>query len=239
LKIERLVNNNNKQASRRRSRAMMPLSSERSSGGCMVSGRSHLSQIASAMPVLLLVLHLVLLPRSSVVMGLPDADVALSRARIHDSPRGAAAADEDCGLWIPQSHLGDTNDDPLLFQPSLDDDDGTNRPPFGGLSIPKSLRLHSPAAAAAAAAEEQQHQEENDDTVATGTSRRRNWSSLSGVTKTGTTIVGVRTSSGVVLAADTRATEGSLVADMTCEKLQRTYKGRRIVWVAFERKEDQ
>jgi Proteasome subunit len=215
---------------------MIPLSPERSFGGCMVSGRSLLSQIASAIPVLLLVLllHLVLLPRSSVVMGLPDAggvSEALSRARIHGSPRGAAADDEACGLWIPQSHLGDTNDDPLLFQPSLDvDNDGTNRPPFGGLSIPKSLRLHSPAAA------EQQYQEENEGTAVSGTLRRRNWSSLSGVTKTGTTIVGVRTSSGVVLAADTRATEGSLVADMTCEKLQRTYKGRRIGWVALERK---
>jgi Proteasome subunit len=225
---------NNKQATVAKSiTTMLPLSPKRSSGGCMVSGRSLLSQIATATPVLLLLLHLVLLPRSYVVMGLPDAEFLSRRARIHGR-RGAAAADEDCGLWIPQSHLGDTNDDPLLFQPSLDvDDDGTNRPPFGGLSIPKSLRLHSPAAAAAAA--EQEHQEENEDTAVTGTLRRRNWSSLSGVTKTGTTIVGVRTSSGVVLAADTRATEGSLVADMTCEKLQRTYKDRRIGWVVLER----
>jgi Proteasome subunit len=207
----------------------------------MVSGRSLHSQISSAIPVLLLLLllNLVLVPqRSSVVMGLPEAggvSEGLSRARIQHS-RGAAANDEDCGLWIPQSHLGDTDDDPLLFQPSLDvDDDGKNRPPFGGLSIPKSLRLHPPAAAAAAA--EQYHQEENEDTAVTGTSRR-NWSSLSGagVTKTGTTIVGVRTSSGVVLAADTRATEGTLVADMTCEKLQRTYIGRRIGWAALENK---
>mmetsp|Transcript_8247 Transcript_8247/g.15531 ORF Transcript_8247/g.15531 Transcript_8247/m.15531 type:complete len:452 (+) Transcript_8247:85-1440(+) len=37
--------------------------------------------------------------------------------------------------------------------------------------------------------------------------------------KTGTTIVGVQTRNGIVLAADTRATEGSVVADTRCEKV--------------------
>mmetsp|Transcript_15322 Transcript_15322/g.18648 ORF Transcript_15322/g.18648 Transcript_15322/m.18648 type:complete len:491 (+) Transcript_15322:77-1549(+) len=37
--------------------------------------------------------------------------------------------------------------------------------------------------------------------------------------KTGTTIVGVKTSDTIVLAADTRATEGSVVADILCEKV--------------------
>ncbi|CAD8141917.1 unnamed protein product [Paramecium octaurelia] len=38
-------------------------------------------------------------------------------------------------------------------------------------------------------------------------------------TKTGTTIVGVLFDGGVVMAADTRATAGSIVADKNCEKL--------------------
>lgn len=37
--------------------------------------------------------------------------------------------------------------------------------------------------------------------------------------KTGTTIVGVQTREGIILAADTRATEGSVVADTKCEKV--------------------
>lgn len=39
--------------------------------------------------------------------------------------------------------------------------------------------------------------------------------------KTGTTIVGVIYKDGVVLGADTRATEGSIVADKNCEKIHR------------------
>lgn len=37
--------------------------------------------------------------------------------------------------------------------------------------------------------------------------------------KTGTTIVGVQTREGIILAADTRATEGTVVADKRCEKV--------------------
>lgn len=37
--------------------------------------------------------------------------------------------------------------------------------------------------------------------------------------KTGTTIVGVIFKDGVVLGADTRATEGPIVADRNCEKI--------------------
>lgn len=37
--------------------------------------------------------------------------------------------------------------------------------------------------------------------------------------KTGTTIVGVIYKDGVVLGADTRATEGPIVADKNCEKI--------------------
>lgn len=37
--------------------------------------------------------------------------------------------------------------------------------------------------------------------------------------KTGTTIAGVVFADGVVLGADTRATEGSIVADKNCEKI--------------------
>ena len=40
-----------------------------------------------------------------------------------------------------------------------------------------------------------------------------------GYTKTGTTIVGLCFEGGVVLAADTRATAGSIVADKNCLKL--------------------
>lgn len=39
--------------------------------------------------------------------------------------------------------------------------------------------------------------------------------------KTGTTICGVLVKDGVVLAADTRATEGPIVADKNCSKLHR------------------
>jgi 20S proteasome subunit beta 2 len=38
-------------------------------------------------------------------------------------------------------------------------------------------------------------------------------------TKTGTTIVGIIFKDGVVLGADTRATEGNIVADKNCEKI--------------------
>jgi 20S proteasome subunit beta 2 len=40
-------------------------------------------------------------------------------------------------------------------------------------------------------------------------------------TSTGTTIVGVKFQGGVVIAADTRATAGDIVADKNCEKLHR------------------
>lgn len=40
-----------------------------------------------------------------------------------------------------------------------------------------------------------------------------------GFTKTGTTIVGLIFKDGVVLAADTRATAGTIVADKNCEKI--------------------
>lgn len=40
-------------------------------------------------------------------------------------------------------------------------------------------------------------------------------------TSTGTTIVGVKFKGGVVIAADTRATAGNIVADKNCEKLHR------------------
>lgn len=42
-----------------------------------------------------------------------------------------------------------------------------------------------------------------------------------GATSTGTTIVGCRFNGGVVIAADTRATAGNIVADKNCEKLHR------------------
>lgn len=45
--------------------------------------------------------------------------------------------------------------------------------------------------------------------------------------KTGTTIVGVQTKDGIILAADTRATEGSVVADTRCEKVHQL---SRNVW---------
>ena len=38
-------------------------------------------------------------------------------------------------------------------------------------------------------------------------------------TKTGTTIVGIIYKDGVVLGADTRATEGNIIADKNCEKI--------------------
>lgn len=38
-------------------------------------------------------------------------------------------------------------------------------------------------------------------------------------TKTGTTIVGVVYKDGVIIAADTRATAGTIVADKNCEKI--------------------
>lgn len=40
-------------------------------------------------------------------------------------------------------------------------------------------------------------------------------------TSTGTTIVGVKFTDGVVIAADTRSTQGPIVADKNCEKLHR------------------
>nr|ANM86167.1 proteasome subunit beta type-7-B [Stygiella incarcerata] len=42
---------------------------------------------------------------------------------------------------------------------------------------------------------------------------------MPGALKTGTTIVGVMFNEGIVLAADTRATEGSVIADKNCEKI--------------------
>jgi len=42
---------------------------------------------------------------------------------------------------------------------------------------------------------------------------------LPGFRKTGTTIVGVVFEGGIVLGADTRATEGSIIADKNCEKI--------------------
>lgn len=44
---------------------------------------------------------------------------------------------------------------------------------------------------------------------------------MPGFQKTGTTIVGLIYKDGVVLAADTRATEGSIVADKNCEKIHK------------------
>lgn len=38
-------------------------------------------------------------------------------------------------------------------------------------------------------------------------------------TSTGTTIVGIHYSGGIILGADTRATEGPIVADKNCEKI--------------------
>lgn len=80
----------------------------------------------------------------------------------------------------------------------------TEDPPKG-LSIPNHIALYHP------------QNEKESQSVAD------QWKATGAITKTGTTIVGVRTADAVVLAADTRATEGSLVADTTCEKLQRKY----------------
>jgi 20S proteasome subunit beta 2 len=52
--------------------------------------------------------------------------------------------------------------------------------------------------------------EQNDDII---TNAKRTY------LKTGTTIVGVQTRESIILAADTRATEGSVVADTRCEKV--------------------
>jgi 20S proteasome subunit beta 2 len=41
-------------------------------------------------------------------------------------------------------------------------------------------------------------------------------------TSTGTTIVGCLFRDGIVLGADTRATEGPIVADKNCEKVRRS-----------------
>jgi len=48
-----------------------------------------------------------------------------------------------------------------------------------------------------------------------------NGMTMPGAMKTGTTIVGLIYKDGVVLAADTRATEGSIVADKNCEKIHK------------------
>ena len=45
--------------------------------------------------------------------------------------------------------------------------------------------------------------------------------------KTGTTIVGIQTRNAIILAADTRATEGTVVADTRCEKVHQLSKN---VW---------
>ena len=47
-------------------------------------------------------------------------------------------------------------------------------------------------------------------------------------TSTGTTIVGLVYKDGVVLGADTRATEGPIVADKNCEKVCTLHHGRVI-----------
>lgn len=49
----------------------------------------------------------------------------------------------------------------------------------------------------------------------------QNGVNLQKATSTGTTIVGCRFNGGVVIAADTRATQGDIVADKNCEKLHR------------------
>ncbi|ADM12197.1 proteasome subunit beta type-7 [Encephalitozoon intestinalis ATCC 50506] len=41
------------------------------------------------------------------------------------------------------------------------------------------------------------------------------------ITKTGTTIVGMKYKTGVILAADTRSTQGPVVSDKNCEKIHR------------------
>lgn len=42
---------------------------------------------------------------------------------------------------------------------------------------------------------------------------------MPGAVKTGTTIVGLIYENGVILGADTRATEGPIVADKNCSKI--------------------
>lgn len=45
-----------------------------------------------------------------------------------------------------------------------------------------------------------------------------------GARSTGTTIVGCLFDGGIVLGADTRATEGPIVADKNCEKVSTAYE---------------
>lgn len=100
--------------------------------------------------------------------------------------------EKEDGLMSPQTNLWKEDD----TDPVID------LPP--GLKLPKNLILQHPH-----------------DETSSGVSNE--WQRARGsITKTGTTIVGVRTANAVVLAADTRATEGSLVADTTCQKLQCT-----------------
>ena len=49
---------------------------------------------------------------------------------------------------------------------------------------------------------------------------RRGKLKLPTTTSTGTTIVGCLFNDGIVLGADTRATEGPIVADKNCEKVR-------------------
>lgn len=49
---------------------------------------------------------------------------------------------------------------------------------------------------------------------------RRGKLKLPTTTSTGTTIVGCMFNDGIVLGADTRATEGPIVADKNCEKVR-------------------
>lgn len=46
-------------------------------------------------------------------------------------------------------------------------------------------------------------------------------------TSTGTTIVGCLFKDGIILGADTRATEGPIVADKNCEKVCVVFQSRR------------
>ena len=59
------------------------------------------------------------------------------------------------------------------------------------------------------------------------TRARRGKLKLPTTTSTGTTIVGCMFNDGIVLGADTRATEGPIVADKNCEKVRCAAQGRR------------
>lgn len=61
----------------------------------------------------------------------------------------------------------------------------------------------------------------NFDNVVRNNMLEKNGMKKPGFLKTGTTIVGIVYNDGVVLGADTRATEGPIVADKNCEKIHR------------------